>query len=163
LYRFGSSLDSSGAEVVPAGGLNTVSSSGPASASESAESRIFGLDTLNPQWIEIVGRAPVNVNAAPREVLLALLAGLKGFYVSERKRNNPRWQGELYLSFTLQNAFSPTRTTGDDYGVLVETHPVPAELVADEILACRNRKATAFFNYATVPWSGPFRTWSQFN
>ena len=41
--------------------------------------------------------------------------------------------------------------------------PVFANVVlADEIIACRSRRASANFNYATVPWGGPFRTWRQF-
>jgi hypothetical protein len=51
-----------------------------------AHPAVWGRDSLNPQWIEIVGRAPVNVNSAPREVLSALITDLEGFLLVERRR-----------------------------------------------------------------------------
>jgi hypothetical protein len=62
-------------------------------------------------------------------------------------------------------------TLGSEYGYLMETYPIalPGGLgispyvIADEIIACRERKVSAYVNYGTVPWSGPFRNWSQFN
>jgi hypothetical protein len=73
-------------------GMNPTSDNGQ-------QKRIFGMDTLAPGWIEIVQRAPVNINAASREVLVSLLTDLKGWFVAQRRRNNPRWEGDLYLSF----------------------------------------------------------------
>jgi hypothetical protein len=139
--------------------------------------RIYGLDQLNPQWIEIVGRAPVNVNSAARPVLVALLADLRGFFVGDRRRNNPRWSGDLYLSFKQQNSLSPAGTEGDEIGFLFQTVPIvgpgstvsvgiSATSIADEILACRERRVSPNppnVDYAAVPWSGPFRTWRQWN
>lgn len=52
-------------------------------------SAIFSHDALNPQWIEIVSRSPVNVNTASKEVLIALITDLAGFYVQERRLPAP--------------------------------------------------------------------------
>jgi hypothetical protein len=92
VFRAGASMDSDGIDVVAPGPLDTIPSAALPNVVQQADVAIYGLDTLAPQWIEIVGRAPVNVNTARKEVLVALLAGLQGWFVSERKRNNPRWQ-----------------------------------------------------------------------
>ena len=174
IYRTGTSVDSVGGPVHLAQGLTTLN--GIASTPEGAT--LFGLDTLHPQWIEIVSRAPVNVNTAPREVLVALLDGLRGVFVTERRRNNPRWKGDIMLSLRTQNSYRPRPfSTGDEIGFLVETVPIVASLapapgaeisayaIADEIIACRERRASANFNYANpvLWWAGPFRSWHQFS
>ena len=177
VFRHGSvvsGLDSAGNDVIPSGGLNTCPNVCAGGSHDNPSIRLYGLDSLNPQWIEIVSRAPVNVNAASREVLVALLTDLRGFFVADRRRNNPRWKGDLYLAFKLQSTFSPNLSEGDEIGFLMDTLPVvgpggiatagiSAYVIADEIVACRSRKATANFNYATTPWAGPFRTWRQFH
>jgi hypothetical protein len=157
-----------------AGGLNTIGTAVQTpKAPESGNVSIYGLDSLNPQWVEIVSRAPVNVNAASREVLVALLTDVRGIFLSDRRRNNPRWEGDLYLSFKQQNTFSPQFTEGDELGYLMETVPIvgpggtatngiSAFVIADEIIACRNRKASPNYNYSTAPWAGPFKNWMQF-
>ena len=142
-------------------------------ASENKMACLYGLDCLNPQWVEVVSRAPVNVNSASREVLVALLTDLKGFFVSDRRRNNPRWKGDLYLSFKQQNSFSSAGNEGDEIGYLMETIPVvgpggtatngiSAFDIADELISCRNRQAGKFANYSSEPFGGPFRNWAQF-
>ncbi|MBI2931034.1 MAG: hypothetical protein HYY16_05235 [Planctomycetes bacterium] len=139
--------------------------------------KVYGLDQLNPQWIEIVRRAPVNVNTAPRPVLVALLSDLRGFFLSDRRRNNPRWSGDLYQSFRQQNSHSPDGTEGDEIGFLYQTRPIvgpgstvtdgiSAFVIADEIIACRDRRSSPnppHIDYAAVPWAGPFQTWRQWN
>ncbi len=176
VYRHGSTIsgrDAAGADVAPPGGLNTCPTVCASAPHDNPSIRLYGLDTLNPQWVEVVSRAPVNVNAAPREVLVALLTDLRGLFLADRRRNNPRWSGELFLSFRVVNTLSPAGTEGDEVGFLMETVPivgpggsatvgVSAFAIADEIIACRGRRASATFNYATVPWAGPFRTWRQF-
>jgi hypothetical protein len=180
LFRFGSQVtgvNCAKSPVSPVGGLDAFNGSqDPASESIT----IYGLDTLNPQWIEVVSRAPVNVNAAPKEILISLLTGLQGFFLTDRRRNNPRWKGDLYLSFKAQSNFDsdgPSISYGDEYGWIVETFPIvneattgrngiAAALIADEIIACRNRQRGTYGNYAGggAPWfSGPFRSWHQFN
>jgi len=144
------------------------------------EVRLFGLDALNPQHIEVVSRAPVNVNSAPEEVLVALLTGLQGFYITDRKRNNPRWQGDLYLSFKMQLKFFPeVNSKGDEIGYLVDTFPIvnstgtgtqgiSAQILAKEIIACRNGERGKYATYNPKvgggKWfGGPFKSWHQFN
>jgi hypothetical protein len=176
--RFGSvvqGVDANNRPVSVPGGLMTCPTACVAMPHGSDNIKIFGLDTLNPQWIEIVQRAPVNINAASREVLVALLTDLRGFFVAHRRRNNPRWKGDLYLSFKQQNAFRPRAiSTGDEYGFLMETLPivgpggtatdgVSAFELADEIIRCRNRQNSKWNNYSMIPWAGPFKTWNQFN
>jgi hypothetical protein len=142
---------------------------------------IHGLDTLNPQWIEIVSRAPVNINAASKPVLVSLLTGIRGFFVGYRRRNNPNWTGELYLSFKGQNPLRPAglgvQDAGDEYGVLMDTveivnekqttddRKISAWVLAEEIIACRERRNSPFYNYSDrKAWfAGPFRDWHQFN
>jgi hypothetical protein len=170
-----SGVDANDKPVAPPGGLMACPSACSTLPHGSDNIKVFGLDSLNPQWIEIVPRAPVNVNGASREVLVALLSDLRGFFVANRRRNNPRWKGDLYLSFKQQNAFRPRPiSTGDEYGFLMETYPivgpggtasdgVSAFELADEIIACRNRKNTKWNNYSVHPWAGAFKTWNQFN
>ncbi len=146
--------------------------------------RLYGLDVLNPQWIEIVSRAPVNINSAPQEVLTALLTNLKGVFVSDRRRNNPCWQGDAYMSFKRKYTYSiegseTVPAEGDEYGLLRETMQIQrpsegtrvqgeiyADQIAQEIVACRMKKISPFnpqFTYADKPWAGIFKSWDQFN
>jgi hypothetical protein len=172
LFRLGKSKDAKG-RVIP-GELTTCPKVPPADPAI----RVYGLDTLNPQWIEITSRAPVNINSAPREVLVALLADLRGFFISDRRRNNPNWVGGPYGAFAQASNFSPDSNEGAEYGFLLETAPIAfhepgsttaapgvidAGAVADEMLACRAKKASRNFDYAKVPWGGTFRNWRQFN
>ena len=145
VYRFLSSQDVNGRESVPPEGLRTA----PTTSVEDPSIRVYGLDTLNPQWIEIVSRAPVNVNSAPREVLVALLTDLRGFFLSYRRRNNPNWKSSFYAVLGMQASLSPGGgAEGGEVGYLLETLPITgpgsttsgglsAYVLADEILACR--------------------------
>ncbi len=180
-YRYGSDVqgvDAAGVAVSVGGGLMTcpLDCGGGPTSDNGLNKRLFGLDTLAPGWIEVVQRAPVNINAASREVLVALLTDLRGWFVAQRRRNNPRWEGDLYLSFKQQNALKPKTgsTTGDEYGYLMETYPIigpggtatdgiSAYDLADEIIKCRNRQNSKWHAYSTEPWAGPFKTWNQFN
>lgn len=128
-----------------------------------AHNAVWGRDSLNPGWIEVVFRSPVNVNTARREVLTALLIDLEGFFLVERRRG---------LSERPDGA-SPCGSPGGAYGwttrrytyrdeesacgFLYRTLPivgpggrsregVPAAAIVDRILAGR-----------------PFRTWAQFS
>jgi hypothetical protein len=148
----------------------------PSVGLEDAAARVYGLDTLNPQWIELVERAPVNVNTAPREVLIALLQGLRGVYLAERRRTNPRLQDGLYCAFKTAPTFSKEGTEGDEVGFLTVTARflgptetgigVSAAVVADEIVACRSRRPSPFapqVHYSNHTLGGPFRSWEHFN
>jgi hypothetical protein len=162
----------------------------PASASDPAV-RIYGTDELNPTWIQITRRAPVSVNDAPREVLVALLSDLRGFFVMEGRRASPdtlhgdrwgmrgayRWMLTHHTS-SPEPAIVPGPTTldeGDEIGRLYATLPlrptpasdpaahVSAYAVADEIIACRARVASGRLDYSKAWFGGPLRTWRQFN
>jgi hypothetical protein len=148
---------------------------------------VWGRDSLNPQWIEIVSRSPVNVNTARREVLVALLVDLEGFFLVERRRGlsdrpdgvpSPcRSPGGAYGWTSLRYSYDGTGADGGECGFLYRTLPivgpggrsrdgVPAEAIADEILACRSRRPSprvTGLDYAAVPFGGPFRTWAQFH
>ncbi len=147
---------------------------------------LWGRDSLNPQWIEIVSRSPVNVNAARRELLVALLTDLEGFFVLERPRpleDRPspspcRSPGGAYGWTALRYTYdSAGAGDGGDCGGLYRTRPlagpggrhssgISAAAVADEIVACRERKQSPLvpaLNYGRAPFGGPFRTWAQFN
>lgn len=183
VYRLGHSKDASG-RTLP-GDLDTC----PPSTSGDDSIRVYGLDALNPQWVEIVSRAPVNVNSARREVLIALLADLKGFFLTDRRRNNPRWEGDCYTAFAGRNTYSPQKglaagypqnpqvDEGDEIGFLMETAPIlagsgtvtggiSAAAIADEIIACRGRGRGRFngFDYGSPScgFGGPFKNWAQF-
>jgi hypothetical protein len=178
LYRAGSEIqgvDSTGRELNY--GLDYMQNGGDV---KRLEVRLFGLDALNPQHIEVVSRAPVNVNAASEEVITALLTGLQGFFITDRKRNNPRWEGDLYLAFKMQFKFFPEATSrGDEIGFLVDTFPIvnstgtgtqgiSARILAHEIVACRNGDRGRFASYNPKSgggkwFGGPFRSWHQFN
>ena len=163
VYRMGSSKDAAGFEIAPPSGYMTCPTACSTVPHNNPAIRLYGLDTLNPQWIEIVSRAPVNINAARREVLVALLTNLKGFFVADRRRNNPRWKGDLLISFRAQSSLSPVGVEGDEYGFLMETVPIvgpggtaqwaiSAYDIADEIIACRIRATSLNENYARGRW-----------
>ncbi|HZE97326.1 MAG TPA: PilX N-terminal domain-containing pilus assembly protein, partial [Planctomycetota bacterium] len=154
-----------------------------------AHHAVWGRDSLNPQWIEIVGRAPVNVNTAPREVLMALVTDLEGFLLVERRRDlTPSGRGAAssspcaspgaaYSWTSLRYRYDGRDQSGDECGLLYRTLPftgpggrsragIPASAVVDEIVACRERRASPGspgLNYAAVPFGGPFGSWAQFN
>lgn len=163
---------------------------------------IWSLDALNPQWIELVERAPVNVNVAAKEVLSALIIDLQGFFTVSRRTPFPKdiFYGflphryyydhsySLAYSFILagenQINYGAENSKQSEWGHIVKTFPFGgtgsptnsgtgmgtnwfnSDLVANEILACRERRpspAISGLNYATEPFGGPFRSWAQFN
>jgi len=181
VYRRGRGVDAWGLQAE--GALRPYDGQGPPDLSNA----IYALDELFPQWIEIVSRAPVNINSAPREVLIALLADLQGVFVGYRRRNNISPTVGGYHIPSIIHTYSskgsvpplppmpnfPVPTEGDEYGFLHKTAPfkylgtgtvaagdaVDAAKIADEILACRDRRGP----YASSSFGGPFRTWRQFN
>lgn len=65
-----------------------------------ASTFVYGMDELNPTYVEIVHRAPVNVNTAEEPVLVALLAGLKGVFVMEKRSGAPISNSPPYMDYT---------------------------------------------------------------
>ncbi len=119
--------------------LRFCSSSGWASISQPM--CLYGVDEINPQWIEATSRAPVNLNTASKEVLMSLLEGLDGFYVVERNRIG---MGAGYSWLNRQDVpgfgfaqipngssgsappprSSPTTAAGSEIGVIYRTGPI---------------------------------------
>lgn len=178
VYRYGHAIDFVG--DVPVEKLRWYNS---VWASDLFHNSVFTAKSLNPQWVEVVSRSPVNVNTAPREVLISLIRDLKGFFMSERRRYNPYVPSGGYAWLDSRNTYSPSNPAAesvsagtDELGALYLTIPftadgvmpgIPASKVADEIILCRERKQSKWLtpavNYATVSFGGPFRSWSQFN
>jgi hypothetical protein len=147
---------------------------------------VWGRDSLHPKRIEIVSRSPVNVNTARREVLASLLTDLQGVFLVERRRvsTSPAAAGSpcgspggAYGWTALRYTYDASGDEGDECGVLQATPPlvgpggrrregIPAAKVVEEILACRERRASpglAGLDYAKAPFGGPFRSWAQFH
>lgn len=143
---------------------------------------VWSLGSLNPLWIQNVSRSPVNVNTASKEVLLALLIDLEGFFLLDRCRPVP---SDLSYGFTSHRySFDPEDSArerswprkGSEMGYLYRTVPlvgpgsrsregIPAIKIVEEILACRERRKSPNLpgvDYSEVPWGGAFRSWSQF-
>lgn len=151
---------------------------------------VWAYDALNPQWIEVVGRSPVNVNTATREVLMALVTDLEGFFLVSRRRPVPveayyGWMWHRYHYNPEDGGKDPSwERRGSEIGYLYRTVPfagpggrnwtqrgakpdtILAARIVDEIMACRFRRPSPNIrglNYATAPFGGPFRSWQQFN
>ncbi len=139
---------------------------------------VYGMDELFPRWIELTSRAPVNVNTAQREVLMALVSDIHGVWVCERLRDNPPAAMPPDFSSAWADVGHTYDATGNDegdqFGFLVTTDPVKppgatgpnsSAWIADELIACRNRaiSGTTKFDYARAPFGGTFRSWRQFN
>jgi hypothetical protein len=125
-----------------------------ASTTELAPASIYGLDELNPCWIEITHRAPVNINTAPREILVALLCDLEGFYLLEQLRCMPSsFDNKVGWCFNRHEWYY---TSSDDYatgelGILLRAS-VPEEMARQIAVEIIQRRKDL-----------PFRTWQDFN
>jgi hypothetical protein len=107
---------------------------------------------------EIVGRAPVNINTASKEVIIALIRDLKGFYLRE-----PADKFSRMFTTTPQSGFALLANTDFQkapyyagyvkIGRVLETTPfsaVSATAIANKIISYRTLSDT-------------FRSWHQFN
>lgn len=195
IYRRGHNKDTKDIQITSPLKFNT-----DGEGADIYSSAIFSCDTLNPQWIELVSRSPVNVNTATREVLIALITDLQGFYVQERRVPAPPFIniGPLHVWYVTNpsDVFSLAKSgytygynhspedqyylkgtnpkkfiSNDHLGILQTTRPfnsttgINPAVVANEIIACRNRATseTSNINYATHPLGGSLKTWAQFN
>lgn len=79
-----------------------------------ASARVWGLSELNPLYVEVTARAPISVNSASREVLIASLTGLRGFFLLERPQNNPKR--------AVVNISNPTAMTLEHLGMAYVSH-----------------------------------------
>jgi len=182
-YRYGRGRNSQG-NLVP-GELQFA----PEAADPAGEDHaIWGVDELNPQWIEVCARAPVNLNSAPKEVLTALLADLQGFWMAERRRNHPNISNASDSARTWNNSvvqsLDSSGSDGDAMGYLYTTDKITftpggatqsgqansASAIAAEIIACREGRESVASRYdydrtrnPKAWFGGPFRTWRQFN
>lgn len=129
-----------------------------------AATSVYGLDELNPQYVEVTSRAPVNVNTAAREVLVALLMDIEGFYLAEQRRTIKAGanQGAHYALY-IRSAFHRYDVEADlnvqpemyhtagELGVLFRTWPVDlimAGSIASKIIERRQIR--------------PFTSWQDF-
>jgi hypothetical protein len=119
----------------------------PGSTTDRRYARIWGFDELNPCYIEITSRAPVNINSASKAVLVAVLSYLEGFFALEQLR-----------AFDFGPAIgSPVDFLGSqdnrcDLSTLYRTYPITplkAGEIADRIIERRANK--------------PFSSWQDFN
>ncbi len=162
------------------------------SASAHPEAWVYGVDELNPQWIETTSRAPVNVNTAPKEVLMALIEGLDGFYLVERSRatrggyawtRRQELPGTGYRDVlpggTAGPVMTPSIQGGSEIGGLYRTEPIPgpagtssggargrlAEILARKIIDYRSGRNVLPGGTGGLPDvpEGPFLSWAQFN
>src|SRR5688572_9128017 len=60
---------------------------------------VYGHDELFPSYVEVVHRAPVNVNTAPEAVLVALIADLRGVFLMEKRTSAPLNYGPDSISY----------------------------------------------------------------
>jgi hypothetical protein len=144
---------------------------------------IMALDEVNAQWISRTSRSPVNVNGASVEVLTALIADLRGFFMTERRKKNPGGGEYTFMFYPKHTNMPGGAPIGAELGFLYSTPKfigpaeeqsgstagsegsVSARVIAEEIIACRvgGKSRVAGFDYGSAWFGGPFRTWRQFN
>jgi hypothetical protein len=120
-------------------------------SSHISQAIVYSYQELNPCWIEVTQRAPVNINTAPKEILVALICDLQGFFVMGQLRaSTVRDTYEDYPYHLFSYARAPN--VHGELGVLFTTskiYPRTAEQIADHII-----------RYRLV---SPFKTWREFN
>jgi len=110
---------------------------------------------------ETVGRAPVNINTASKEVLVALIRGLQGFYLNEGALLRPITTG--YDMINPRYAYYTYSGGSGGLGKMENTPQIDrakAQMIADSIIA--NREIKEENRTPNSPWEGRFRTWEQF-
>jgi hypothetical protein len=119
---------------------------------------VYSQKELIPTHIEVTSRAPININTVPRQILIAVLQGLEGFFVMEQKKyekgRSSSYEVNLLTHIFSYPAYSPVggltkRKVVGDIGVLFRTRPIDqqtTEKLADLLIKQR-----------------PFLSWDQFN
>jgi hypothetical protein len=74
--------------------------------------KVYGQDELNPTYVEVTHRAPVNVNTAEEPVLAALLADLKGFFLLERRNGAPIQGNPPTFVYSNSQWYDETKSQG---------------------------------------------------
>ena len=119
IFRYGRSFDTGGAALTSWPLRFAPDHADP----RGVEHAILAMDELNPQWIEMTRRAPINVNLAPKEVLVSVIAGLRGFFLVERRKSNPHpWNVYSFMGHPKYDD-SPGGRRGDEFGYLYPTLP----------------------------------------
>ncbi|MBI4712727.1 MAG: hypothetical protein HY762_05435, partial [Planctomycetes bacterium] len=114
---------------------------------------------------DIVGRAPVNINTASKEVLVALIRDLKGTYFREPAQSFNRIYPSSWY-FGLGTHYNAGYTMIQPYtkmGRVLETTPIDRDIalqIADKITENRNLTPTP---EDPTDYRGLFRSWHQFN
>ncbi len=75
-----------------------------------ATAMVYGQDELVPTYVEVVHRAPVNVNTAPEPVLMALLEGLRGVFLMESRTGAPLHPGGPDIEYVGRRWVVPNTT-----------------------------------------------------
>jgi hypothetical protein len=109
---------------------------------------------------QITGRPPVNINTAPKEVLVALIRNLKGFYLDEGATIIP--MVSAYGMMTVNYTYVGSSGQSGTLGRIMETTEIDKVLagkIADSIIANRLIKEEE----KESDWEGVFNSWQQFH
>jgi hypothetical protein len=79
--------------------LGWIEGPGEQSAVSGTTAAVYGHDELFPGYVEVVHRAPVNINSAAEEVLAALIADLRGVFLMEKRSGGPLDLGPGDISY----------------------------------------------------------------
>ncbi len=120
----------------------------PGSAPPSGGVHVYTWEEMRPNRIRLApgGRPPVYLGEAPKPVLVALLAGLQGFWLDEESFARP--VGESYDMLSVRYSYVDA---DGSLGLIRLTAPIAydqAVAIADEIIARRAAR--------------PFREWQDF-
>jgi hypothetical protein len=112
---------------------------------------VYGYDELNPCWIDITSRAPVNINTAPREILIALLMDIEGFFVMPQLRTAGYFTSFGYDPAPLTFSYPAGMGYQGELGVLFRTKVVDRQMAEEIAKAIVERRSRV-----------PFTTWARF-
>lgn len=171
IYRFGHNIDYQGNPI-----NQPLRFYDPVTRQYLTESQITVHKSLNPLWIEVVDRSPVNINTASKEVLVSLLTDLQGFFLLPKRIPSPK-NLNIYPTREFDKTISYNYGTANDnnfyessvrasnkisddaLGALYKTFALNARDIADAIIRARSKQR----EYSNLSFGGVFRTWNQFN